>query len=169
MNDPLTVDDDPRLLARWHQPDEFRAGWTQCLSVIIPATLVRKPFSIDDADEPKGTVLWLPTLSRGYKCQLTVLLAGSASLDPEDVSQAGDAAIGSMRLSNGKVAWISCRRVKMSTEEQTYIEAFAKDMRINYEKTPQHVFAAVMSVERYTRHPLLTNFALGWDNVHTKK
>lgn len=166
INDPLIEDNDPRVMWRWQKPKEFKQGWTQCLDVVIPAVPINGYFSIESIGEPRGILHWLDGLLLGHKQQLSLLLAESVSRNIEEVIMKDDQVIGSMSLDNGKIAWVFARKNKMSKIEQQYSEKFAEDMKISYKSDPGDVFAALMMVNKDHPYPLITNIALGWNNVY---
>lgn len=167
INDQLIEDNDPRVMSRWKKPNEFKPGWTQCLDVIIPTVSLRKHFSLDKVDNPKGNIHWIAKLSNGYKQQITLLFADSSSRCLEEVTQDGDQVLGRFDLEDGRVAWIITRQSKMTEVEQEYVEKYAADMKINYESDPgDHVFAAMMLIDRDQKYPIISNFSLGWENVY---
>lgn len=165
INDPLSTDKDPRVIARWQRPKEFQPGWTQCLNVLVPAVSIKHYFSIKSVGDPKGDLELLDGLSRGYKVQLTVLLAESDFRKIEEVTNQTDHICGFLNLINGKKVWIIARKTKMSQVEQDYSENIVKDMRIDYKTDPGDVFAAMMIIDQDQPYPLLINIALGWNNV----
>lgn len=166
INDPL-INDDDRVIARWKKPKEFKQGWTQCLDIIVPEAQIKRHFSMDKKDKPKGSLFWLRELPRGHKWQITLLSADSSSRNVNEVIQDGDQKLGQFALEDGRVAWILSRLTEMSKVEREHVEALASDMKINYESDPGHgVFAAMMIIDKDRNYPIITNFSLGWENVY---
>lgn len=167
IHDPLINDSDPRVIYRWRQTDSFNDGWIRRLDILIPAVPISKCFSLGGMGDPND-IHWLETVSGGDKCQITLLVADSSSRDPMKASIEGDKFIGSLPMPSGRVAWLRSRTEAMSQEERQYAERFAHEMKVDYVSDPGQVFVALTMVGQASPIPLITNIALGWENVFVK-
>lgn len=161
------TDPDPRVIHRWQRPEPFSPGWTQCFDLCIASVRVARRFDGRLFDKkPNRNVTWVDPPTHGTKVTLTLLLADPAASGPEQVMRADDQVVGSFSLSSGSVAWLIARRERMTDVERKHFQFMADDMKINWKEDPRGVAAVVMSIETDHAYPVLTEVALGWDNVN---
>ena len=157
-----------RVEERWERPPEFRSGWTQGPSLIVPNTGLKKPF-----DRPAGgervPVIWSATPSAGSKHHFTILLASrDAPVESWDtVFRADDHLLGTLDQRNGHKVALCRREVPMIEKESSYIYGFAADMKINYpEQVPDACEASVFTAGTDDAgHPYILDIPLAWENV----
>ncbi len=157
-----------RVEERWQRPPEFRAGWTQGPSVIVPNTGVERPFSHVTGAE-RIPIVWSPTPKPGNKLHFTLLFA-SADASPESwqtVFRASDKLIGAVTLRNRSVVALFRREVHMVEKETSYVIGFVADMKINYSQDiPETCEASVFTAGTDDAgHPYILDMPLGWENV----
>lgn len=160
-----------RVEERWLPPSEFRSGWVQGPSVIIPYTEIQKPFS-HPPNKDYSQVIWIALPKKTNKHHFTVLLM-NPTLKKEDlvkVMKPGDIFLGSLDLGNkGKV--ILCQReIELVEKERSFIESFTRTMKIEYPTLiPEVVTTSVFTAGTDDAgHPYWLDIPLGWENVYKK-
>ncbi len=158
-----------RVVARWTRPAEFRKGWTQCLDVNVPAFEVRRRFSAESLRE-NGTIDWLPPPQHDHGWQLTVLQSApgaSSYAATHGLNLPGDRVFAPLPLMSGGSVWMVARDYAMDRSERAYMQS--RDVRISATSpNPSARFAAVIEYGG-DLHPVVTNYALGWDRVTSTK
>lgn len=77
-----------RKVFSWSRPPEFRTGWTQGASVLVPDSQVRFPFEVPDPSDP--LIHWSMAPAPGSKVLFTTLFSAPDAEEIENVMLEGD-------------------------------------------------------------------------------
>jgi hypothetical protein len=128
----LLTGTDDRVIERWRRPPEFRPGWTQGISILVPWTPIGRHFSAVDAPAGKP-VSWIRAPAPWYKVVFTVLF--SAADVPESawgtMAEPGDRNLGRIVLQNGESVWVAVRRAPLEPNEKAEAQKLARELRVN--------------------------------------
>lgn len=128
----LTTDTSDRVIIRWRRPPEFRPGWTQGISVLVPWTPIGQHYSAADAPAGKA-VQWVKAPAPWHKVVFTVLFTAADVPQPawESIREPGDRKLGQLPLQNGESVWVAVRRAPLEPNEKAEAEKLAGELRIN--------------------------------------
>jgi hypothetical protein len=171
INENLKSGED-RVIRKWKRPREFRRGWTEGPSVIVPPIMVEEPLDARgflDAGLTADDLIWLPAPSPGRKVHFTVLLS-KPWVSPQGWAaegQADDRVVGALRLRSGEMVSVVWREVSLETHEREHFEEVAKGVRINFTGDPGRAYASVLELTQTIHgHPALVDILLGRGNLH---
>jgi hypothetical protein len=159
-----------RLVRQWCRPPEFRPGWTQAISVVVPWTPIGRHFPAVDVPAGKA-VQWVRAPAPGHKVIFTVLLAarGVSESAWRSVRGPGDRNLGRLLLLNGESVWVAVRRAPLEPFEKSKAEELATGLRMHMSpgSSPQDIRGASAMVfsESSDGLPVIMDVYLGPGNV----
>jgi hypothetical protein len=167
----LTTGTDDRVIIRWHRLPEFRPGWTQGVSVLVPWTPIGRHFPATDIPAGKP-VEWVRTPAPWDKVVFTILFSapGVPQSSWESIRDPGDRNLGRLVLPNGEGVWVAVRRGPLEPRERAEAGKLAGELRINLAPgaSPQNIrggSAMVFFGPPENRSPIIMNACFGPGNI----
>lgn len=166
----LETGSNDRVVRRWRRPSEFRAGWTQAVSVVVPWTPIGRHFPAVDVPAGKP-VQWVPAPAPGHKVIFAVLFAAESVAESSwpSVREPGDRNLGRFSLQNGESVWVAVRRAPLEPFEKAEAEKLANELRIHIrlDSSPEDIRGANVMVFSESRDglPVIMDVYLGPGNV----
>lgn len=148
-----------RILHRWNRPEASPDGWTDCMSIMVPAAdLEAGPARPKDLKD----VVWIPSPSQGRATQIRGFLVnpnrGEHDLSPLIPEDGGFSLIGGFKLAGGQVFVMLSATLTPTPNETATLEGFRRNSRskvhANFDWAPSN-------------HPRALAFAVGSSNYPT--
>lgn len=156
-----------RVEGRWTRPPQFRVGWTQGPSVVVPSVELARPFK--HASTGLGEVVWIPPAGPGSKHHLTVLFEDvqAPAAGVAGVLLPSDKEVGVLRFKEGGYVRLHQREVAMNEIERSFVSDRKADMQIRYGgPTPDLVDASLFAAGTDDAgFPYILDVPLAWENV----
>ncbi len=167
----LTTGTNDRVISRWRRPPEFRPGWTEGISVIVPWTPIGRHFPAVDAPADKP-VQWMRAPAPWDKVVFTVLFAAPDMSESawESIRQPGDRNLGRLFLKNGESVWVAVRRGPLEPIEKAEAEKLAGELRIHMapgssQENIRGATAMIFFDSKENGSPIIMNACLGPGNL----
>lgn len=148
----------------WQRPSEFRPGWTQGPSVMVPWVTWRDELPLRHEQIPADTE-WVPEPKRNKKLLFNLLFsAADVTETASAVSRPGDRLLDrSLPLSNGELLWLQVRQTEMIPEDRAWIKSVSKEINVHHTGDVKSFSAAVIGIAeaKEQKVPMLVQFPLG--------
>lgn len=169
--------DDPqadRLMFKWQRPEEFIAGWTASIGILISPISPARPFEKTDNSRLRDAgITWIPRPNEGNKIIFRVLFSKSVDFDIEGQLQGQHTVLAKMQKRNGEYVWLMAVECPLSEFETKKILEVIDAVKIHMkreanEDTPMDARAALLVSEDVpgpSTQPTFFEVALGKDNL----
>ena len=139
----------------WSRPPEFRPGWTQGPSVMIPWVTWRDELRPLPERIPSDTE-WVPEPKRNKKLLFNVLFsAPDVTEDASVVSRRGDRLLDrSLALANGEALWLQVRQVEMSPADNAWVQSVSKEVNVHHTGSVASFSAFVLGITEAVEQPV---------------
>ena len=152
-----------RRHTQWQRPPEFRLGWTQGPTIMVPWVPWRDQLPWRFEESPADTE-WVPEPKRNKKLLFNIVISAPGVIETASVvSRPGDRLLDrNLPLANGEAVWLQVRQAEMLPPDHTYIESASKNLNVHHTGDAKS-FAAFMTVigESDQHTPMFVQIPLG--------